>query len=72
VAGDARVEIQSAAGDPIEGYALSRADLLRGNALRKIVTWQGSDDLSRLAGRPVCLRFVMRSAKLYAFQFTAP
>lgn len=71
-AGDARVEILNADGDPIEGFTLAQADLLQGNALRRIVTWRGSDDVSRLAGRPVRLRFVMRSAKLYAFQFVAP
>ena len=70
-AGDARVEILNADRKPVEGFKLAEADLLRGNALRKIVTWQGSDDVSRLAGCPVHLRLVMRSAKLYAFQFVA-
>jgi len=71
-AGDARVEIQDAEGQPIDGFTLPQADLLHGNALRKTVTWQEDADVSRLAARPVRLRFVMRAAKLYAFQFTGP
>lgn len=71
-AGDARVEILAADGKAIEGFKLIQADLLRGNAIRRVVTWQGRDDVSALAGRSVRLRFVMRSAKLYAFQFVAP
>ena len=42
---------------------------MRGNALDKVVTWQGKADVSGIAGQPVRLRFVMRSMKLYAFQF---
>jgi len=68
-AGDARVEIQDADGQSIEGFTLTQADLLRGNSLRGAVTWGGKADVSQLAGRPVRLRFVMRAAKLYAFQF---
>ena len=33
------------------------------------LTWKGASDLSALAGKPISLRFVMRDAKLYAFQF---
>jgi len=29
----------------------------------------GSDNVSTLKGQPIRLRFVMREAKLYAFQF---
>ncbi len=42
---------------------------VQGNFLRKVVTWDGKSDVSRAAGQPVQLRFVMRAAKLYAFQF---
>ena len=41
------------------------------NSTAKIVTWGGEQDLSALAGKPVRLRFVMRSMKLFAFQFVA-
>ncbi len=64
-----QVEIQDPAGNPIEGFTLSKADTLRGNNLAKAVTWGGASDVSSLAGKEVKLRFVMRSMKLYAFQF---
>jgi hypothetical protein len=38
--------------------------------VNKVVTWNGTGDLAAWSGRPVRLRFVIRAAKLYAFQFT--
>jgi hypothetical protein len=70
-AGDARVEIQDTQGRPIEGFALDQADTIRGNSLRKTVTWKGQTDVSHLAGTPIRLHIAMRAAKLYAFQFAA-
>jgi len=67
--GDARVEILGADGTPLAGFSLADADMIYGNHLRKSVTWAGSGNLSTLKGQPVRLRFVMRAAKLYAFQF---
>ena len=64
-----KVEIQDADGKPLPGYALSDADGLVGNGIRKTITWKGRTGVGGLAGRPVRLRFVMRDAKLYAFQF---
>jgi len=69
--GAARVEVQDAQGKPIPGFALADADLINGNHIRVRATWNGSSDISRLAGTPVRLRFVMRSTKLYSFQFLA-
>lgn len=68
--GDLRVEVLGGAGQSVPGFSLADADLVQGNFLRKVITWRGNEDLSRLRGRPVRLRFVMRAAKLYAFQFT--
>lgn len=67
--GDARVEILSTNSQPVEGFSLANADTIRGNFIRRTVTWQGSDDVSSLKGQPVRLRFVVRAAKLYAFEF---
>ena len=39
------------------------------NDVRHAVTWEGSPSLGSHAGRPIRLHFIMRSAKLYAFQF---
>ena len=67
--GDARVEILGADGQPIEGFALADADLIQGNFIAKTVTWRGRDAVAALKAKPIRLRFVMRAAKLYAFQF---
>ena len=78
--GTVRVEIQDQAGNPIPGFALEDADEINGNYLQVPARWraevvgklrraEGDPDVSALAGRPVRLRFVMRDARLYSFQF---
>ncbi len=67
--GMGRVEILDEHGAPIPGYTLADADFINGNKVRMSVSWAGKTDLSSLEGRTVRLRFKMRSAKLYAFQF---
>jgi hypothetical protein len=42
-----------------------------GNFIDQQVHWKGRADVSSLAGKPVRLRFNLKRAKLYAFQFTA-
>ena len=65
-----QVEVQSAGGEPLGSYRLDQCDTIRGNSVRKVITWrQGSADLSELRNTPLRLRFVMRSMKLFAFQF---
>jgi hypothetical protein len=66
-----RVEVRDQQGDPIAGLTEKDADPVTGNSVAAPVSWRGSRDLSGLRGRPVRLRFVMRDAKLYAFQFRA-
>jgi len=67
--GTCRVELLDAEGSPIEGYTLDDADEINGNYIRVRPSWQGNEDVSPLAGKPVKLRFVMRDTKLYSFQF---
>ncbi len=67
--GACRVEIQDADGKILPGFSADDADKINGNYIRVIVSWKGSSDVSSLAGRPVKLRFLMRDAKLYSFQF---
>ena len=67
--GSAKVELLEESGKPIPGFSFHDGDELTGNAVRKTVKWSGNSDLKKLAGRPVRMRFRMRSAKLYAFQF---
>jgi hypothetical protein len=65
-----QVEIQDADGRPLASHRLDQCDTMRGNSVSKVITWRkGSSDLSDLRNRPLRLRFVMRSVKLFAFQF---
>jgi hypothetical protein len=34
-----------------------------------MVSWHGNSDVSKLAGKPVKLRFYFKNAKLFSFQF---
>ena len=82
--GEIWVEIQDEHGMPIPGFAhksvppwasaeqraVSDTVSVDRNGTAQEVWWKGGPDVSALAGRPVRLRFVMRSAKLFAFQFT--
>jgi len=67
--GWAQVEILDADGRPIPGFTEKDADRITGNAVAKTVTWGGKRDLSSVKNQPIRLRFLMRDAKLYAFQF---
>ena len=68
-AGSVRVEIQNVDGTPVDGFALDNCSEIFGDALDRTVTWQDDSDLSRLVGKPVRLRFVIRDADLYSLQF---
>ena len=69
-AGTVRVEIQDAAGKPIPGYALADCPEIYGDAIAEAVRWKGGNDVAKLAGKPVRLRFVMKDADLYSIRFT--
>lgn len=68
-AGSVRVEIQNAAGSAVEGFALEDCEEIFGDEIEKVVKWEGGGDVSRLAGKPVRLRFALQDADLYAFRF---
>ena len=67
--GACQVGLLDAAGKEVPGFTVEECDIIRGNSVAKVVTWNGSSELAKLAGQPMRLRFVMRAAKLYAFQF---
>ena len=54
---------------PIEGFTLDDCVEVLGDDLERVVHWSGGTDLSRLAGIPVRLRFVLRDADLFSFRF---
>jgi len=67
--GGIRVEIQTPDGKAIPGFALADCREQIGNEVERVVTWKGGSDVSSAAGKAVRLRFVMKDADLYAFQF---
>lgn len=69
-AGDIRVEIQDPDGEPISGYSLKDCAEIFGDEIDRTVHWENGSDVSRLSGRTVRLRFVLKDADLYAFRFS--
>ena len=67
--GGMRVEIQDAQGKPIDGFSLADCPEMIGDRIDQAVTWKSGTDVSSLAGKPVRLRFRMKDADLYSFQF---
>ncbi|MFH1742280.1 MAG: hypothetical protein ABIH23_25020 [bacterium] len=67
--GTVKVEIQDESGSPIDGFTAEEADEINGNYIRVSATWNDTNDVSPLAGKPIRLRFIMRDARLYSFQF---
>jgi hypothetical protein len=65
--GEVRVELLDAAGRTLKGWEPSAPII--GDSLRHAVVFPGMADLMALAGKPVCLRFHLRDAELYAFAF---
>ena len=71
-AGSVRVELQTADGTPLEGFALADCPEIYGDAIDRVVAWKAGSDLAPLAGKPVRVRFVFQDADLYSFRFVAP
>jgi len=69
ITGGIRVEIQNDAGQHIRGYSLDDCDLILGDELERVVTWNKKPHLSQLAGVPVRLRITLQDADLYAIKF---
>ncbi len=68
-AGSLRVEIQDVNGTPLPGFALSDCPPIFGDTIERPVMWAQGQDVGALAGRAVRLRFELKDADLYAFQF---
>jgi hypothetical protein len=67
--GSIKVEIQDQGGTAISGFSLAEATEIYGDEIERAVSWKHGTDVSRLAGRPIRLRFVMKDADLYSMRF---
>ena len=74
-AGSIRVEIQTANGLPLGGFSLEDSIPIWGDEIEGIAAWRRGrsrdreNQLKRIAGSVVRLRFVMSDADLYSIQF---
>ncbi|MBQ6619059.1 MAG: hypothetical protein IJH68_02790 [Thermoguttaceae bacterium] len=68
-AGFVKMEFLDEAGNPIPGFTLEECDMFFGDTLDWRCSWNGSTDVSSLAGKTVSLRFVMHEADLYSMKF---
>lgn len=68
-AGSVFVEIQDENGVPLPGFTKGDCHEIFGDSLDRVVTWKADPDLSGRSGQPIRLRFVLKDADLYGFQF---
>ena len=74
-AGSIQVEIQDAGGNPLAGFALQDSIPIWGDEIEGVARWRRAgnrgreNQLRRLAGMPVRLRFVMTDADLFSLRF---
>lgn len=68
-AGSIQVEIQDVNGKPIPGFTLQDCPPVFGDTIERIVTWNQNKNLAAISGQPVRLRFVLKDADVYAYQF---
>ena len=54
---------------PLSGFGAGEAVEIYGDEIERIVSWKHGADVSRLAGRPIRLKFVMKDADLYSIKF---
>ena len=67
--GTVLVEIQDRTGRALKGFELKNCEALFGDTIERKVSWKGKGVLSKLQGRTVRLRFVLKDADLYSFSF---
>jgi len=67
--GSIQVEVQRPNGRPARGYSLDNCPPIVGDEIERRVEWKGGADVSRLAGKKVRLRFIMKECDLFSIQF---
>lgn len=69
-AGGVRVELQDEEGVPLPGFSEGEATEQIGNEIARRVSWKAGDSVSTLKGKVVKIRFFLKDADLFSFQFT--
>jgi len=68
-AGSVQIEIQDTDGSPLPGSTLNDCPPIFGDSIERTVTWKTGSDVSRLAGKPVRLKFVLKDSDIFALRF---
>ena len=68
-AGEIKMELQDKNGNPLPGYSLNDCQLIIGNEIKRVVTWNGSSDLKKISNQPVRMRIYLKDADLFSFKF---
>jgi hypothetical protein len=68
-AGGIRVELQDKDGVPLPGHTLADSREFVGDDIDRIIAWKGGSDVSKLTGQPIRIRFVLKDADVFSFQF---
>ena len=68
-AGSVQVELQDDSGRPLPGFSLEDCPPIFGDTVDRGVSWKNGSDVSAMSGKPVRLRFVLKDADVYSFQF---
>lgn len=68
-AGGIWVEIQNTNGHPLQGYTLEDCHEIFGDEIQREVIWKSVGSLGKWASTPIRLRFVLKDAALFSFQF---
>jgi hypothetical protein len=68
-AGGVWVEIQDAKGQPVDGFAEEDCHEIFGDEIQREVSWKRTNNVRELPGTPVRLRFILKDADLFSFQF---
>lgn len=63
------VELLDAEGQPIAGFTRDDCDPITTDDVRHTVTWNGSADVSALAGQTVILQIIAENGQVYSLQF---
>ena len=66
-----KAEIIGENGEPIDGFSKADCNVISGNNIKHIVTWNGNADVSSLKNKPIKIKFYLNRSKLYAFTFSS-
>ena len=67
--GEIRVEAIDALGRVISGFSKEDCTPIRGDSVRHVVSWKGGPNCHQLQARPIKLRFHLKTASLFSFEF---